>query len=689
MNEETIIPYSIPKEQNTLMIQSYLSFGILLYKQKKYEKAIQFFQKAIKFAKNSTEAVNPLFHLAVIYYKQRKYEKAIQHFFNLLNLDETFYKSYFYLGLIFAEKKQYDIAIEYLKKALLIEPNCEEIHYFLGTIYYHLDKSYLTKAMAQFKFVARNSQNQKHRFISSHILGDIYFREKNYQLAISFLSIAISISIENENENENPFLLLKFALCLFYDKQFKKSVKMFQKYIEKTKDVDFQIYYNLAVALKKIHQFKESEKYFKLVLSQNKLVYECNYHLSEICFDQEKYDKASKYLTKVLEINQESIPGLFLLGLNFNRMNSLEQSSRCFNKILKINPNFIDARFQLGLISKRKSQVIEALQIFHEIVKKDPKFVDAYICIGNFYNLQTRFQKARQNIMRLIQNSPSPLHDCKYIIKSKYFGISPALFAFKQQIGAGPISIIFKEKIDNQEYFVKRIEIEKLLMFLNEKQDIHNQLADIFSVMQVIEKDNLVFYEGYYFKGPFLFLTMKNFPEGSLQDYVIQNHEIPENIQIKLASKIAVSLRSLHSSETCHKNFKPTNILIQSNAEKIFICDFEIPQFINNEKYLLEMSPNFSPPEVFLHQEYSKDSDIYSLGCILFYLGTRKLPFFGSTSDQISNYLLSENKFPVLPNDHPFYSIVNKCCVLNRKERPSLNQIISDLDGILVQRGLI
>jgi len=101
--------------------------------------------------------------------------------------------------------------------------------------------------------------------------------------------------------------------------------------------------------------------------------------------------------------------------------------------------------------------------------------------------------------------------------------------------------------------------------------------------------------------------------------------------------QILKAIKYLHSANIVHRDLKPSNLLASERCE-IRICDFGLSRFIDETPK--ENAPNiteyvvtryYRAPEIMLSShEYSKAVDIWSLGCTLAELVTRKILFKAS-----------------------------------------------------------
>ncbi len=118
------------------------------------------------------------------------------------------------------------------------------------------------------------------------------------------------------------------------------------------------------------------------------------------------------------------------------------------------------------------------------------------------------------------------------------------------------------------------------------------------------------------------------------------------DIMLQLTDGVNVA----HSSYIIHRDLKPQNIMIQDNGE-IKITDFGIAMALNNTQLTqtnsVMGSVHYLPPEQASGKGATLQSDIYSMGILMYELLTGKLPFKGDNAIEIALKHLKEHVPPV------------------------------------------
>src|SRR5439155_15153263 len=92
-------------------------------------------------------------------------------------------------------------------------------------------------------------------------------------------------------------------------------------------------------------------------------------------------------------------------------------------------------------------------------------------------------------------------------------------------------------------------------------------------------------------------------------------------------------LDALQHSEIIHRANKAQNVMRASDGGRIILMDFGAGEFINVKSATSgrQGTPLYLAPEIFAGANASVQSDIYSVGVLLYYLVTGAFPVSGSS----------------------------------------------------------
>jgi serine/threonine protein kinase len=144
-----------------------------------------------------------------------------------------------------------------------------------------------------------------------------------------------------------------------------------------------------------------------------------------------------------------------------------------------------------------------------------------------------------------------------------------------------------------------------------------------------------------------VFYLVMELVNGRTLDQVIEVERAfqPERV-VRIGAQVCDALEGAHALRIVHRDLKPSNImLLSSGRDLVKVLDFglaksvaadQAPTTITGAGALLG-TPAFMPPEIALGQPCDGRADLYSLGVVLYLLGSGRLPFqAGSAAELIA-----------------------------------------------------
>jgi serine/threonine protein kinase len=116
----------------------------------------------------------------------------------------------------------------------------------------------------------------------------------------------------------------------------------------------------------------------------------------------------------------------------------------------------------------------------------------------------------------------------------------------------------------------------------------------------------------------------------TLQEYVTGKKSLTHNQVVDVIYQCAKGLDYVHRQGVIHRDLKPGNIMLSNDGE-VKIMDFSIAHIDlgwDNPKSEVQGSPMYMPPEQLSEEKrLVAQSDIYSLGAVMYALLVKKTPF--------------------------------------------------------------
>lgn len=178
---------------------------------------------------------------------------------------------------------------------------------------------------------------------------------------------------------------------------------------------------------------------------------------------------------------------------------------------------------------------------------------------------------------------------------------------------------IIKSIHDNTEYIIKlrlnscnKYEMEKIVCNLLKNKNCET----IINFVDFVKNDNYFYFIYEYFEGE------------NLAEYISNNNYSENDIKI-IIKQICEAIKFLHNLNIIHGDLKLDNIII-NKYNKIKVIDFDLSTVCNIEDGIISDNVfgtiQYIAPESYDLCVYSKKSDIWSLGIILYVLVTNKFP---------------------------------------------------------------
>ncbi len=250
-------------------------------------------------------------------------------------------------------------------------------------------------------------------------------------------------------------------------------------------------------------------------------------------------------------------------------------------------------------------------------------------------------------------------------------GMAKVYLAYHHQFKCDvAVKVLNKEFVYNEDVHSRFIEEARKLFQLNHPQ--------IIRVTQIIDEDDMVAFVMDYINGK------------TLEQFFDSKEKISTTEIVELYNQMLDALIYIHQKSIIHRDLKPSNFMI-TTERGIKLLDFGISKSNEgNNNDLTGTSVNaqmgtpmyMSPEQIDDSSTVTNQSDIYSIGVVLWCMVTGKKPYDGSlTIVQIFNKVVNES---LEPTNSIFQPIIDKCTEKKLMQRyKDCREIKNDIRKIL------
>ena len=346
-----------------------------------------------------------------------------------------------------------------------------------------------------------------------------------------------------------------------------------------------------------------------------------------------------------------------MLGLSMQGQGQLDMAFEKFRK-LPADKSVLELLYNLALDYERKRQFNKASSVYAYMQEHDAGFRD----------IRERSQRARvmeENV--ILRGGSSP--NSHLIIDSN--GVEKPMlgrYQIERELGKGAMGSVYlgkdpkisrvvaiKTMALSQEFEGDELERVKARFFREAETAGRLTHPSIVTIFDAGEEHDLAYIAMEFLKG------------ADLTRYTRKENLLPVGRVLDLIKRTAEGLAYAHSNNVVHRDIKPANIMWDSKTDSMKITDFGIARITNSSKTKTGAvlgTPPYMSPEQLAGKKVGGQSDLFSLGVMMYHLVTGELPFNGESIATLMYQITNEQ--------HPSPTSINPkvprcvCTIINR-----------------------
>ena len=243
----------------------------------------------------------------------------------------------------------------------------------------------------------------------------------------------------------------------------------------------------------------------------------------------------------------------------------------------------------------------------------------------------------------------------------------------RRRIGKGSFSTIYKcrHNITNKTYALKEITIDKNKNKISIKREFeimrklnHENIVKIHDVIIDTQLNNIYFIMDYYEYG-----DLSNF---------LKKQPLKEKFTRKYMKQLSNGLKYLLDNNILHRDLKPQNILLSKNYD-VKITDFGFATYYTKDTIINTLcgSPMYMAPEIITKNGYDYNSDLWSVGIILYEMLHGYTPFNVQNFIELIKEIKKNNILIKVGVSEECKDLIYSLCKTNPNERIGWNDFFN------------
>ena len=278
------------------------------------------------------QARNAYRHLGNALYKQKRYEEAVDAYRVAIAQRPNHAIAHFNLGGALNKLRRFEEAETHLRRAIALDPKAKYRHRFLGNALYGQGR--YAEAVDAYRVAIAQRPNHA---IAHFNLGGALNKLRRFEEAETHLRRAIAL--DSKTKNSHRYL----GNALYEQGRYAEAVDAYRVAAEQRPD-DALAHASLGATLNVLGRNEEAETHLHRALALNPSHTEALYFLATLRAEQQRYDEMLELLQRLINIDPNDAEAHVSMGVAFFFLGRSDEALQHFDQALSLDPTLEDAR---------------------------------------------------------------------------------------------------------------------------------------------------------------------------------------------------------------------------------------------------------------------------------------------------------------------------------------------------------